>query len=177
VSLSETLITVITDDRKIKQALFPSPGSNVSGSKGGGKPKTEYHWMICQILFKDHPSYGKAFQKVLDCTETKKAAALRRLWGNKIKNRLVKYVRQFIMQTCLLTHKVVRMQKIMKAHMDTMGQTGAGISHEDQIDMSKNNEFTTKWGTFNRVRFKQAIGSPSAASDDKGFLPVVFRNA
>jgi hypothetical protein len=28
-----------------------------------------------------------------------------------------------------------------------MGQTGVGISHEDQIDMSLNNELTTKWGT------------------------------
>jgi len=91
VALSEALITAITDDRKIKQALFPSPGSNVSSSKGGGKPKTEYHWILCQLLFTDHPSYGEAFKKVLDCDDgPKKATALRRLWGNKIKNRLVK---------------------------------------------------------------------------------------
>jgi len=38
------------------------------------------------------------------------------------------------------------MQKMTKAHMDTMGQTGAGISHADEIDMSMNNEFTSKWG-------------------------------
>ena len=88
--LSEALIAAITDDLKIKQALFPSPGSNISGSKGGGKPKTEYHWILCQTLFTDHPSYGEAFQKVLDCAEAKKAAALRKVWGNKIKNWLVK---------------------------------------------------------------------------------------
>jgi hypothetical protein len=43
-------------------------------------------------------------------------------------------------------YNVFRMQKITKVHMDTMGQTGAGISHQDQIDMSLDNELTTKWG-------------------------------
>lgn len=38
------------------------------------------------------------------------------------------------------------MQKITKAHMETMGQTGEGISNQDQIDMTLNNQFTTKWG-------------------------------
>jgi hypothetical protein len=90
VALNEALISAITDDRKIKQALFPSPGSNVSSSKGGGKPKTEYHWLLCQILFTDHPTYQDAFQKVLECSDVKRAAALRRLWANKIKNQLNK---------------------------------------------------------------------------------------
>jgi len=65
--MSQALITAITNDPKIKQALFPSPGSNVSGSKGGGKPKTDYHWQLCQILFGGHKTYGAAFQKVEDC--------------------------------------------------------------------------------------------------------------
>jgi hypothetical protein len=65
VALNEALISAITDDRKIKQALFLPPGSNVSSSKGGGKPKTEYHWLLCQILFMDHPTYQDAFQKVM----------------------------------------------------------------------------------------------------------------
>jgi hypothetical protein len=90
VELSQALIAAITDDTKIKQALFPSPGSNVSGSKGGGKPKTDYHWELCQILFTDHDTYGSALCKVEECTNAKKCAALKRTWGIKIKNRLKK---------------------------------------------------------------------------------------
>ena len=50
------------------------------------------------------------------------------------------------MTNLVYAHNVFRMQKIMKVHMDTMDQTGAGISHQDQIDMSLDNELTTKWG-------------------------------
>ena len=90
--MSQARITAITKDPKIKQALFPSPGSNVSGSKGGGKPKTDYHWQLCQILFGGHKTYGAAFQKVEDCADVKKRAAVRKTWGIKIKNRLKKCV-------------------------------------------------------------------------------------
>lgn len=77
------------DDKQIKQALFPSPGPNASGSKGGGKPKTEYHYIIAQRMFMNHPKYGDAFKKVKEA-EGKEGVKLRRLWGNKIKNWLVK---------------------------------------------------------------------------------------
>jgi hypothetical protein len=90
VELSEALISAITNDQKIKQALFPSPGSNVSGSKGGGKPKTDFHWQLCQILFAAHDTYGPALQRVEECTNAKKHAASKRTWGIKIKNRLKK---------------------------------------------------------------------------------------
>ena len=88
--LNEALISAITDDPRIKQALFPSLGSNVLGSKGGGKPKTDFHWQLCQILFTNHDTYGVALRKVEECTDQKKAAALKRTWGIKIKNRLKK---------------------------------------------------------------------------------------
>jgi len=91
VALSETFISAITNDGPmIKQALFPSPGSNVSGSKGGGKPKMDFHWQLCQILFTDHKTYGPALHKAEGCTVVKKWAALKRTWGIKIKNRLKK---------------------------------------------------------------------------------------
>jgi hypothetical protein len=77
------------EDRQIKQALFPSPGPNSSSSKGGGKPKMEHHYAIAQIMFMDHQKYGDAFQKAEEA-EGKEGVKLRRLWGNKIKNRLVK---------------------------------------------------------------------------------------
>lgn len=85
VELSKALISAITNDQKIKQALYLSPGSNVSGSKGGGKPKTDFHWQLCQILFRVHDMYGPALQKVEECTDVKKHVALKRTWGIKIK--------------------------------------------------------------------------------------------
>jgi hypothetical protein len=90
VALSEALISAITNDPMIKQALFLSPGSNISGSKGGGKPKTDFHWQLCQILFTDHEMYGPALRKAEECTVVKKRVALKRTWGIKIKNHLKK---------------------------------------------------------------------------------------
>ena len=87
--MSDLLISTIMEDRQIKQALFPSPGPNSSSSKGGGKPKTEHHYVIAQIMFTDHQKYGDAFRKAEEA-EGKEGVKLRRLWGNKIKNRLVK---------------------------------------------------------------------------------------
>jgi len=135
VALSEALISAITNDPMIKQALFLSPGSNVewgssgtlllrltdgkgqarmdwltadkqtkrdskdsgtlqgtpdtrgvslahyynvSRSKGGGKPKTDFHWQLCQILFTDHETYGLALRKAEECTIVKKRAAWKR---------------------------------------------------------------------------------------------------
>ncbi|KIM82048.1 hypothetical protein PILCRDRAFT_8279 [Piloderma croceum F 1598] len=127
VALSEALISAITNDPMIKQALFPSPGSNVSGSKGGGKPKTDFHWQLCQILFTNHETYGLALCKAEECTIVKKRAAWKRTWGIKIKNRLKK------------------MGTITNGHKKTMGETGAGITRADEIDMTKENHFTNKW--------------------------------
>jgi hypothetical protein len=91
IPLSDLLISTIMEDKQIKQALFPSPGPNASSSKGGGKPKTEHHYAIAQIMFTDHLKYCDAFQKVEDA-EGKEGIKLRRLLGNEIKNWLVKYV-------------------------------------------------------------------------------------
>jgi len=32
--------------------------------------------------------------------------------------------------------------------MDEMGETGAGITREDEINMDVKNAFTTKWGSY-----------------------------
>jgi hypothetical protein len=40
------------------------------------------------------------------------------------------------------------MEKKTRAGMVVMGETGAGISSEDQINMDIPNQFTTKWGKF-----------------------------
>ncbi len=38
--------------------------------------------------------------------------------------------------------------KACRGYTEEMGETGMGITSEEEIDMSLNNEFTTKWGTF-----------------------------
>jgi hypothetical protein len=40
------------------------------------------------------------------------------------------------------------MIEITNKYINEMGETGAGITREDQIDMSQVNTFTTKWGTY-----------------------------
>ena len=47
------------------------------------------------------------------------------------------------------THLVyLSMEKKTRAAMVVMGETGAGISSEDQINMEIPNQFTMKWGKF-----------------------------
>jgi len=68
------------------------------------------------------------------------------------------------------------MQKTTKGHLFTMGETGMGISNQDEIDMSLNNQLTMKWGTSHGARVECAfrLSSPSNPSNDKGLLPMVF---
>lgn len=40
------------------------------------------------------------------------------------------------------------MAKITRDYDTEMGQTGAGIQNASEIDMSIENSFTTKWGTY-----------------------------
>ena len=56
-SLTWAFIAAITNDPLIKQGLFPSPGTNVSTSKGGGKPKTNHHYMVTVAIFGEHNVY------------------------------------------------------------------------------------------------------------------------
>ncbi|KAF8239258.1 hypothetical protein L208DRAFT_120887 [Tricholoma matsutake] len=42
-------------------------------------------------------------------------------------------------------------QKLRKNFIEEMGQTGAGISREDEIDMELNNEFTNKWAKIKKT--------------------------
>jgi hypothetical protein len=85
-SLTWALISAITDDPIIKQGLFPSPGANVSTSKGGGKPKTDHHYAVALAIFGEHEAHRDAFRLA---TGPKEKA----IWGKKIKNRI---------QTCVI---------------------------------------------------------------------------
>ncbi|KAI0342949.1 hypothetical protein BDW22DRAFT_1344800 [Trametopsis cervina] len=117
-TLTWALVSTITDNENIRQALFPGPGANPSTAKGGGKTKTEAHALLAEILFADHEAYGLAYQ----ADKTVKAARIK--WATKIKNRVQK-VRQDVME-----------------HMNAMDQTGAGIMSKDEIDFSRDNAFT-----------------------------------
>jgi hypothetical protein len=50
-----------------------------------------------------------------------------------------------------------RMTKITNKHNATMGETGAGITTQEEIDMSQDNAFTTKWGTYLGWLVKQRL--------------------
>jgi hypothetical protein len=60
-NLMWSLIAAITDNITIKQGLFPSPGANVSTSKGGGKLKTDHQYALAVTLFSKHPKYSEVF--------------------------------------------------------------------------------------------------------------------
>lgn len=78
---TDTLLTAITDNPEIQQALYPDAGANVSTSRGGGKPKTDYQWELCVCVFTNHPKYSASFALA-------KTKGQRMTWTNKIKNHL-----------------------------------------------------------------------------------------
>ncbi|KAL1937493.1 hypothetical protein VTO73DRAFT_13145 [Trametes versicolor] len=120
-ALTWSLITAIEEDKNIKRALYPPPGSNASTAKGGGKAKTEFQAHLATVLFKNHPDYKRAFALTKD--EPRQLAA----WGRKIKNR------------------IKALETKTRGYLSDMGETGKGIAQEDEIDMSQDNEFTNKW--------------------------------
>jgi hypothetical protein len=63
----------------MKQGLFPSPGANVSTTKGGGLPKAHHHKELAARVFSDHPVYGKLYAQAKTLGENS-------IWANKIKN-------------------------------------------------------------------------------------------
>ncbi|KDQ50999.1 hypothetical protein JAAARDRAFT_51024 [Jaapia argillacea MUCL 33604] len=109
--LSWKLVNTILDDPKIKQGLFPSPGTNTSTSKGGGKQKADFHWAICLALFGGDLEYGVAFDPVAESRTAKE----KRKWTNKIKNHL----RTMATMTWELNVK--------------LGTTGEGVKQKEDI--------------------------------------------
>ncbi|KAF8056604.1 hypothetical protein FPV67DRAFT_1714403 [Lyophyllum atratum] len=133
--LTEKLIASITDDKDIKQGLFPSPGAHASTTHGGGRSKTDWHWDLAVLVFEAHAKYGPSIQAVVDAQKTnpKTASKLRNAWAEKIKNRLK------------------RMGEITRGYMAEMGETGAGIVRESDIDMTQDNKLTNKWKAIKEI--------------------------
>lgn len=147
-ALTWSLITAIEEDKNIKRALYPPPGSNASTAKGGGKAKTEFQAHLATVLFKNHPDYKRAFALTKD--EPRQLAA----WGRKIKNRikasvhgqLVGVIHEYTLTWA--ASLLPRLETKTRGYLSDMGETGKGIAQEDEIDMSQDNEFTNKWGTY-----------------------------
>ncbi|KAJ7239514.1 hypothetical protein C8J57DRAFT_1727348 [Mycena rebaudengoi] len=79
--LSVELLALITQDKKIKQALYPPCGPNASTSNGGGEHKVQAQWNLCVKLLGSLPKYADAIAAV-------DSAKDRTGFANKIKNRL-----------------------------------------------------------------------------------------
>lgn len=69
-----------------------------------------------------------------------------------------------------------RMEKITKAHKETMGETGAGISNADEIDMDLDNPLTNAWGVLH-LTISYEYADLLDVSVNQGILPMVLRDA
>ncbi|EIN04728.1 hypothetical protein PUNSTDRAFT_138373 [Punctularia strigosozonata HHB-11173 SS5] len=118
--LTWSLISAVEDNEDIKQALFPGVGANVSTGRGGGKPKTEFQYMVAAEVFGKHDSFKDEFHAAKTSKEKK-------LWSDKIKNRIDKLI------------------KATKQYKEELGSTGEGIQHSSDIDEDAKNEFVNKW--------------------------------
>ncbi|KAF8066555.1 hypothetical protein FPV67DRAFT_1383271, partial [Lyophyllum atratum] len=148
-NLNWALLTAISDSPEIKQGLFPSPGNDTRHGKG--KRKTDHQFALATVIFSQHPKYQAAF--ALANTPAAKA-----VWTRKIKNRLDTMVR-----TC-------------RQYTKEMGETGAGITQEDEIDMSLSNEFTNKWGLIKNA-FPWYFTMKELISERPNIVPVGLGNA
>ncbi|KAJ7831805.1 hypothetical protein B0H13DRAFT_1482966, partial [Mycena leptocephala] len=115
--LSVRLIAHITEDKTIKQSLYPPCGPNASTKKGGGKPKADAQWKLAVLLLGEMPEFK-------DDIEACKTAKQKSVYVNKIKNRLTV------------------MAKTTRDYNKEMGETGAGIQKAAEIDMNVKNVFT-----------------------------------
>ena len=62
------------------------------------------------------------------------------------------------------------METITNGHKKTMGETGAGITRAEEIDMSQTNGFTNKWGMYLEVCTREKKPSNSLHQEIKGTL-------
>ncbi|KAJ3727610.1 hypothetical protein C8R42DRAFT_656032 [Lentinula raphanica] len=126
--LVQIMLAELTDNPEIKQGLFPGPGTvgldndGAPVTKSNSRPKKEYHYMLAEAVFgADTSEYKLQFDNDV------KEAAGRDLWSTRVKNKLEELVSKF------------------KKAKDSMGETGAGLTSEEQIDMSMKNHLTTAW--------------------------------
>ena len=139
IDLNWSLITILEENETIRQGLFPVPRASIPVSQGG-KPKTDYQWMLAQKLFENHVKYKDIFASVQTVDKGN--------WQCKIKNHL-NWWRwgQFSHRLIMLTVEW-RMTKDICKYCNMMGEMSAGIIWEEDIDMEHSNSLTQSWGTF-----------------------------
>ncbi|KAK7463486.1 hypothetical protein VKT23_006834 [Stygiomarasmius scandens] len=132
--LTETMLKELTDNPEIKQGLFPGPGTvgkDVDGNtvtKSNTLAKADYQYMLAEALFAhERFKYKASFDK------DKMNAKGRAWWAGKIKSKLEE-----------LVGKVKECKKMM-------GETGEGLTSEEQIDMSQENALTTAWSKVKKI--------------------------
>ncbi|KAJ7667218.1 hypothetical protein B0H17DRAFT_1142901 [Mycena rosella] len=113
--LTWSLLTAIESDKAISDGLFPGVGAI---KRAGGLPKTHFYQLLTTICFENHSLYMEEYAKAT-------TPKLLEAWVTKIKNKLTTLVKQF------------------RVHITEMGETGAGMSSED--DILPGTELTTKW--------------------------------
>ncbi|VDC03503.1 unnamed protein product [Peniophora sp. CBMAI 1063] len=119
---SFALIAAVTDDKVIKNIIYPGPGAHASTKNGGGKKKTLGYRMCHEALFENDPQLKEIYRfdrsrfdlpkKHPDRAEGKKWLTK---WNNKIKSRLHAMATE-------TTKNIV-----------AMGKTGAGLASADLI--------------------------------------------
>lgn len=163
--MTSELLTAVTNNDEIRKGLFPPPSAEPN-RKNGGKYKTDFQYQAAEALFKDNPEYSAAFNNAT-------TAAQKAVWTTKIKNKIAKYV------PCLVTRADADTFQSMimacKKYRKQMGQTGEGITREEEIDMELENEFTTKWGEFEIYGKLDVInGNNKSARTYKEDVPLVL---
>ncbi|KAJ7026486.1 hypothetical protein C8F04DRAFT_1190431 [Mycena alexandri] len=117
IKLTWQLITAIEGADETRASLFPPVGAN---KISGGRKKSEYQFELAKTLFAEHPKYMDAFATITTAKDKK-------FWYSKIKNRL----------------DAVSLIKKVRAQIEEMGQTGAGVENEE--DIMPGTVLTTKW--------------------------------
>ncbi|KAJ7838390.1 hypothetical protein B0H14DRAFT_3700178 [Mycena olivaceomarginata] len=135
IKLTWKLITAIEEGDEIRASLFPPVGAN---KLSGGKKKSEYQYQLAKILFAAHPKFKEAFAQA-------KTAKEKKPWYLKIKNRIDTLIKK------------------ARSQIEEMGQTGAGIGSEE--DIQPGTVFTTKWGESCFMNFESSYPPAHAAKD------------
>ncbi|KAG6883640.1 hypothetical protein C0992_008238 [Termitomyces sp. T32_za158] len=118
------LLAAITNDEKIKNGLYPPPGSNASMKDGGGMTKIEWHWRTAVAMFCNDEELGEQFkiaykankpENKKGCEAKKLATTLCQKCTDKIKAHLQ------------------NMKEKVQDYTKEMGETGAGLNYEEEV--------------------------------------------
>lgn len=77
------MLTIIVEDKRVHQGLFPGPGTTRDDGTGSNKlPKSDFEWIVAERLFAQDEAYMNVF------AESAKTSRGRLQWTTKVKNKL-----------------------------------------------------------------------------------------